>query len=374
MALLVTFFLLAILFSFLCSILEAVLLSVTPYYVSIQEQDQTAIAPDLSRFKADIDRPLAAILTLNTIANTLGAVGVGSQAAVVFGSTSINLLGLSLLSWEAVIAGGMTLCILVFSEVIPKTIGANNWEKLTPFAVRTLKVLLFVLAPFVWLSQFITMRLKKDKSQPVLTRADFLKITNIGRESGALGESERRIILNLLRFNHILVEDIMTPGNMIVTAKSNMKISEFHEQYGELPYTGIPVYEEDTARIAGYVHKDELLIHLITSNDDLTFGDIIRNILTVDRQMAVPDLLDKFLHNKEYMALVSDEGEPMSGVVTIEDIIETVLGLEDINDEQSDWQTLAREILEKRMNPGADADQSSENSAATSASSSPEDP
>ena len=129
MALLVIFFVAAILFSFLCSILEAVLLSITPYYVSIQQQDQTSIAKDLVRFKADIDRPLSAILSLNTVANTLGAVGVGAQASIVFGSTPITLFGASFLSWEAVIAGCMTMSILVFSEVIPKTIGANNWEK-----------------------------------------------------------------------------------------------------------------------------------------------------------------------------------------------------------------------------------------------------
>ena len=147
MGLLVTFFFVSIFFSFLCSILEAVLLSITPAYVGIKEQEEAAIAKDLVHFKEDIDKPLAAILTLNTIAHTVGAIGVGSQASTIFGSSSLTIFGLALISWEALIAGIMTMAILILSEVIPKTIGANNWERLTPFTVRTLRVLLFLLSP-----------------------------------------------------------------------------------------------------------------------------------------------------------------------------------------------------------------------------------
>ena len=358
MALLVSFFLAAILLSFICSILEAVLLSITPYYVSIQQQDQTSIADDLVRFKADIDRPLSAILSLKTVANTLGAVGVGAQASVIFGSTPIRILGISVLNWEAVIAGCMTMSILVFSEVIPKTIGANNWEKLTPFAIRTIRVMMVVLSPFVWLSQFITMRLKKDKSQPVLTRSDFLKITNIGKEAGAIEETERRIIHNLLKFSHVQVEDIMAPRDMVVTAASSMTIREFHQQHQNLPYVGIPVFKAADTNIIGYVHNDELLIHLLTEDGNMTLGDIMRDMLTVDSQVAIPELLDTFLHNKEYMALVSDSDGKMQGVVTIEDVIETMLGLESIDgdEEREDWHALARQIFEHRSNGGSAID------------------
>ena len=216
MGLLLTFFLISIIFSFLCSILEAVLLSITPSYAGIQEQEETAIAKDLVRFKDDIDRPLAAILTLNTIAHTVGAIGVGSQASALFGSASLVIFGLSLISWEALIAGGMTLAILILSEVIPKTIGANNWEKLTPITVRTLKVMIFLLAPLIWLSQLITRNLKKDKNKPVLSRTDFAAMADLGKKSGALEEKEQKIIQNLLRFNKILVRDIMTPRVLLL--------------------------------------------------------------------------------------------------------------------------------------------------------------
>lgn len=211
MGLLIAFFIVSIVVSFLCSILEAVLLSITPAFTGIQVQNESPIAEDLSRYKDDIDRPLAAILTLNTIAHTVGAIGVGSQAAVVFGRANIEILGQSLISIEAFIAGAMTLAILIFSEVIPKTLGANNWEALTPFTVRALRVMLFILGPFVWLSQLITGNLKKDKDKPVLTRRDLAVMAQLGEEAGVLEKQEQEIIHNLLRFRRITAKDIMTP-------------------------------------------------------------------------------------------------------------------------------------------------------------------
>ena len=230
MGLLVTFFLVSIIFSFLCSILEAVLLSITPAFVGIQQNKKSPIAKDLARFKADIDQPLAAILTLNTIAHTVGAIGVGSQAAMIFSEADNNLIGLSSSNLEALIAGGMTLAILIFSEVIPKTLGANNWELLAPFTVRVLRVMLFVLGPFVWLSQFITSNLKKDKDKPVLSRSDFAVMAEMGKEAGILEEEEQKIIHNLLKFNKVLVKDIMTPRILVVSAYETKSIREFHEK------------------------------------------------------------------------------------------------------------------------------------------------
>ena len=203
MGLLVTFFFVSIFFSFLCSILEAVLLSITPAYVGIQEQEDTLIAKDLVNFKEDIDKPLAAILTLNTIAHTVGAIGVGSQASTIFGSSSLTVFGFTLISWEALIAGFMTWAILILSEVIPKTIGANNWEKLTPLTVRLIKVLLFLLAPLIWITQSITRNLKKEKNKPVLSRTDFSVMTYLGKETCVLKENEQKIIQNLIRFSRV---------------------------------------------------------------------------------------------------------------------------------------------------------------------------
>ena len=251
MGLLLTFFCVSIFFSFLCSILEAVLLSITPAYVGLQEQEKTPIANDLAYFKEDIDKPLAAILTLNTIAHTVGAIGVGSQATTIFGSTSLTVFGLELISWEALIAGIMTLAILILSEVIPKTIGANNWERLTPLTVQTLKIMLFLLAPFIWISQSITRNLKKEKNKPVLSRTDFSVMTDLGKETGALQENEQKIIQNLLRFSRVLVRDIMTPRIVVVAADESITVEKFHEEHEKLPFSRIPIYKNDSDTITG---------------------------------------------------------------------------------------------------------------------------
>lgn len=354
MALLATYFFLSILFSFLCSILEAVLLSVTPAYIGMRQQHGDPIADDLARFKDDIDRPLAAILTLNTVAHTVGAIGVGAQAAVVFGSTKLILFGVPLISSEALIAGGMTLAVLIFSEVIPKTIGANNWEALTPFAVKALKVMLFVLAPLVWLSQYVTRHLKKDKDRPVLTRADILVMAKLGTDAGVLEEKEQKIIHNLLRFTRILVKDVMTPRVVVLSANDALTVREFHNKYPDLPHSRIPLYHEHNDNITGYMLRDELLLHLADDNDHLTLSKLRRDITTVHKTLPIPELLDTLILKKEHLALVVDEFGGMEGIVTMEDIIETLLGLEivDESDATEDMQALARknwEIRAKRM-------------------------
>ena len=350
MGLLFGFFFASILFSFLCSILEAVLLSITPAYVGIQEQTDSHIAADLVRFKDDIDRPLAAILTLNTIAHTVGAIGVGSQAALIFGESMLEIAGVPIISLEALIAGLMTLAILIFSEVIPKTIGANKWEALTPFTIASLKIMLVVLAPLVWTSQYITRHLKKDKDKPVLSRTDFLAMAKLGTESGVLEESEQTIIHNLLRFSKVLVKDVMTPRIVVNTASEEITVREFQNVNSNLPHSRIPVYREKNDNITGYVLRDDVLLNLAETQDHILLKALRRDIVVVHRTVPIPDLLDTFLIKKEHMALVVDEFGGMEGIVTMEDIIETLLGLEivDESDNEADMQALARSNWERR--------------------------
>ena len=350
MGLLFGFFFASILFSFLCSILEAVLLSITPAYVGIQEQTDSHIAADLVRFKDDIDRPLAAILTLNTIAHTVGAIGVGSQAALIFGESMLEIAGVPIISLEALIAGMMTLAILIFSEVIPKTIGANKWEALTPFTIASLKIMLVVLAPLVWTSQYITRHLKKDKDKPVLSRTDFLAMAKLGTESGVLEESEQTIIHNLLRFSKVLVKDVMTPRIVVNTASEEITVREFQNVNSNLPHSRIPVYREKNDNITGYVLRDDILLNLAETQDHILLKALRRDIVVVHRTVPIPDLLDTFLIKKEHMALVVDEFGGMEGIVTMEDIIETLLGLEivDESDNETDMQALARSNWERR--------------------------
>ena len=350
MGLLFGFFFASILFSFLCSILEAVLLSITPAYVGIQEQTDSHIAADLVRFKDDIDRPLAAILTLNTIAHTVGAIGVGSQAALIFGESMLEIAGVPIISLEALIAGLMTLAILIFSEVIPKTIGANNWEALTPLTIASLKIMLVVLAPLVWTSQYITRHLKKDKDKPVLSRTDFLAMAKLGTESGVLEESEQTIIHNLLRFSKVLVKDVMTPRIVVNTASEEITVREFQNVNSNLPHSRIPVYREKNDNITGYVLRDDILLNLAETQDHILLNALRRDIVVVHRTVPIPDLLDTFLIKKEHMAMVVDEFGGMEGIVTMEDIIETLLGLEivDESDNEADMQALARSNWERR--------------------------
>lgn len=350
MSLLATFFFLSLGFSFLCSIMEAVLLSVTPAFVAVQEQQGSHLGKDLAQFKEDIDRPLAAILTLNTIAHTVGAIGVGAQATVLFGSTSIEVFGVALISWEALVAALMTLCVLIFSEVIPKTLGANNWEALAPFTVTALKVMLFCLAPLVWVSQYITRHMKKDKNKPVLNRADLLAMTRVGTDAGVIKEDEEKIIQNLLRLSRIQVKDVMTPRIVVVAANDAMTVREFHDKHPHLPFSRIPLYHERNDNVTGYMLRDELLLHLVEDNDHTVLADIRRDILIVHKTLPTPELLKTLISRSEHLALVVDEFGGMEGIVTMEDVIETLLGLEivDESDDTEDMQALARKNWELR--------------------------
>jgi magnesium and cobalt exporter, CNNM family len=350
MGLLVTFFAASIFFSFLCSILEAVLLSITPAYVAAQDKDSTAISRNLSRFKEDIDRPLAAILTLNTIAHTVGAIGVGAQASVLFGSSEIEIFGTTVVSWEGFIAGAMTLAILIFSEVIPKTLGANNWQALTPLSIRLINLLMIVLAPMIWLSQLITKNLKKDKDKPVLSRSDFLLMTELGKEIGILKESEQKVIKNLLRFNRILIKDVMTPRIVVIAENGATSIQEFHDKNSELPFSRIPIYQDSNDKVTGYVLKDEVLLSLLEERGEQELNTLRRDIIISHSATPIPDLLDKFIAENEHIALVVDEYGGTEGIVTMEDIIETLLGIEimDEMDNAEDMRALARKNWESR--------------------------
>ncbi|MEX0962411.1 MAG: hemolysin family protein [Pseudohongiellaceae bacterium] len=350
MGLLVTFFVASIFFSFLCSILEAVLLSITPAYVATQDKDSTAISRKLSRFKEDIDRPLAAILTLNTIAHTVGAIGVGAQAAHLFGSTQIKIFELTIISWEGFIAGAMTLAILILSEVIPKTLGANNWQALAPISIRLINLLMIVLAPMIWLTQLITKNLKKDKDKPVLSRSDFLVMTELGKEIGILKESEQKIIINLLRFNRILVKDVMTPRIVVVAENGTMTIQQFHDRHSDLAFSRIPVYQESNDKVTGYILKDEVLLSLVEGKGEEDLNSLRRDIIISHSATPIPDLLDKFIAENEHIALVVDEYGGTEGIVTMEDLIETLLGIEIVDemDNAEDMRALARKNWEIR--------------------------
>ena len=351
MALLIIFFALSIIFSFLCSIWEAVLLSVTPSYVNSQREEGSFTGIKLVEFTEDIDKPLSAILTLNTIAHTVGAIGVGAQAAKVFDTQSgFTLLGFQI-GWESMVAAVMTLAILVFSEIIPKTMGANNWRQLAPFAVRSIDILMIALGPFVWLSQGITKRLKTDKNKSVYSRADFTAMTNVAEESGALEVNESTIIKNLLRLEEVSVNDVMTPRTVMVTANEDMIARNFYKnKTSNLRFSRIPVYEKTEDHITGYVLKDEILVRLVESDEELPLKELRRDIMHVKPDLPIPQLFDLLTQNREQIAIVLDDYGSLVGLVTMEDVVETLLGLEIVDemDAVADLQQLARQRWQER--------------------------
>lgn len=243
MGLLITFFLISIIFSFLCSIWEAVLLSITPSFVEIQYKEGTRTGKLLKAFKADIDRPLAAILTLNTIAHTVGALGVGAQAGKMFGDEHMEAFGMAMpFSIEAFVGGVMTLAILILSEIIPKTLGANYWKQLSGFTTSSLYVVIYALYPLVWMSQVITKLLKKDKDKSVFSRADFFAMAEVGEKEGVIESNESQIIYNLLKLNTVRAKDIMTPRTVVKAANEHLSILDFYEKNPKLPFSRIPVF------------------------------------------------------------------------------------------------------------------------------------
>ena len=328
--LLVVFFFLAIGFSFLCSILEAVLLSITPTYIRQKEREGSAIAISLKAFKEDIDKPLSSILTLNTIAHTVGAIGVGAQAGNVFGEGGFHIFGIAL-SWEGIIAAVMTLCILILSEIIPKTIGANNWKSLAPFTVSTIKVLNFVLLPFVWMSSLITKRLKKEKGKSVFSRIDFLAITDVITNEGVIDAEDSEIIRNVLQWDEIPIRKIMTPRTMLYAAKADTKIKDFYKEK-ELTFSRIPIYDTDLDSINGYVLKDTILESIINGNGDSELSILKRKFSVFPENQFVDDAFNSMMDKKEHIGLVVDEFGGVEGIITLEDIMETIIGKEIVDE------------------------------------------
>jgi len=342
--LLITFFLLAILVSFLCSLLEAVLLSITPSFAQLKLQEGSRIGRRLESFKSNIDRPLAAILTLNTIAHTVGAIGVGDQSVRIWADTNPMITGV-------IVPVVMILSILILSEIIPKTLGANHWQKLVPFTVSALEIIIVSLYPLVWVSQIITRTLKKDKSQSVFSRSEFLAMAEIGVTEGVFEKQDSEIIANLLRLESVRTQDIMTPRTVVRLASENQTIKQFYKDAGELPFSRIPLFEgKDKEHICGYFLKSELMENLVRGGGEYHLSVIKRDITVVPENLPISDLFNHFLGKREHIALVVDEFGGMAGIVSMEDVLETLLGLEitDESDNTVDMQVLARKNWEAR--------------------------
>ena len=348
MTLLIVYATLALLFSFLCSVLEAVLLSITPTYINIKKQEGKAFALVLENLKKDVDKPLIAILTINTIAHTVGAILVGVQAENL--DFTISILGINTVG---IISTIMTFLILVLSEIIPKTIGAKYWKELAGFTANALVPLIFFLkiTGILWLLQLTTKLIGGNQSHgSILSREDFHAMTDIAHEEGVFEKNESAIIKNLLTFKQVLVKDVMTPRTVIMTASEDISVQTFFDEHPKLRFSRIPIYEKTSDNITGFILKDEVMEEIINGNGSKKLADIKRELIITNRSIPIPTLFEKFIANKEHIALVVDEYGTTSGIVTMEDVIETLLGLEimDESDNVEDLQLLARKSWETR--------------------------
>ncbi|MGO3057804.1 CNNM domain-containing protein [Halomonas sp. AOP43-A1-21] len=315
MFLLITIATLSIALSFLCSILEAALLSLTPSYIARLKEDKPKLHASLSQLKTSIDRPLAAILTLNTIAHTVGATAVGAQAAVVFGEASI-----------AIVSAVMTMLILILSEIIPKTIGATYWRGLAPLLPRLLKPMIVGLLPFIWMSEQITRRLGTSEHDVDL-RDEIKVLARVGLEEKVLDADESRTIINMLNLHEIAVSQAMTPRTVCVTVPPNMDVKTFDQQYSKTPFTRFPVMDNGEMAF-GYVHKADMY----HADDAKTMRELMHPIASVDIAHNVEHVFASMLKDHLHMRVVYDEHGTFVGLITLEDIIEAILG-QDIIDE-----------------------------------------
>lgn len=348
MTLLLIYAALSIFFSFLCSVLEAVLLSVNPTFIKVKKEEGKAFANVLENLKKDVDKPLIAILTLNTIAHTVGAIMVGVQAETL--DFEINILGVNTVG---IISAAMTILILVVSEIIPKTIGAMYWKQLANFTSKALVAMLFPMkwTGILWLLQLTTRLIgAKGVHGSVLSREEFHAMTDIAEKEGLFEENESAIIKNLLSFKQIHAKDVMTPRTVMVTVSEDTTIQTFFDEHPKLRFSRIPVYKNKTDNITGFILKDVALEAIINGKGNKTLASIRREILVTNRGLPIPDLFEKFVSEREHIALVVDEYGSVSGLVTMEDVIETLLGLEimDESDAIADLQHLARKNWENR--------------------------
>ncbi len=337
LALLVLYITLAIGVSFLCSIMEAVLLSVTPAYIGALENTKPDAANRLRELKSDVDRPLAAILTLNTVAHTIGAAGAGAEAAAYFGSGAIG-----------VFSALLTLGILVLSEIIPKTLGAVYWRGLAPLVARLLKPLIYLLYPLVLMSQWFAKLLTRGDKEGDVSREELAALADIGAEQGVFEEQEARLFKSLLQFESLRASDVMTPRTVLVAFRETDSARDLAT--ADRPFSRYPVYAENRDDITGYVLLSDALAEVADDAHETPLSTLRRDLPTVAENEPLLEVFERLVDKREHIALVVDQYGGTAGVLTMEDVIETLLGVEitDETDLEEDMQLLARERWKDR--------------------------
>lgn len=325
--------------SFLCSVLEAVLMSTPISYITMREEEGYAPAKRMKKYKQDSSRPIAAILSLNTIANTIGAAGVGRQATLVFGS-----------EWFGLVSAITTILILIFSEIVPKTIGTHGWRRLMGFATSAIKILIVIMFPCVWLIERLQKLITPKDSEAAVSRDEVSAMANVAEQAGDLEEDENEIIQNVIKLDEIKAYDVMTPRVVCAIASENMTLRNFFKDKRFKNHSRIPVYADNDEYITGYVLRMDALQLVAEDKFDKTLLDIRRDIASFDEETTMDKVWDEMLEHDEQISIVIDEYGSFQGILTLEDVIETIMGNEIVDERDSvrDMQQLALAQWKKR--------------------------
>lgn len=342
MGLILLYFLGALSLSFLCSVLEAVLLSTPMSYISMRENQGSKTATLMKQYKNNVDRPVGAILSLNTIAHTIGSAGVGAESIKIFGEQYFGL-----------ISAILTLLILVLSEIIPKTIGASYWRSLAMPSTRIIRVLILITYPLVLLSELITKVFTPRGNQASMSREEVSAMVDVGTTEGIFRESESKLIKSCIALSGVKARQIMTPSIVVESTCQDLTVKDFQAKQS-WSFSRIPVYAGDKDYITGYVLKDAVLKLLSEDQFHVKLSDLKRPILTFREEESVFQIWEKMLEKREHISVIIDEYGGLRGLVTMEDIIETMTGVEivDEDDVAVDMQALAKETSRLMMRGG----------------------
>lgn len=339
--LLVIYLLVALVFSFLCSVFEAVLLSIRRPYIETQKENKPRNAAIWDKLSNDINRPLSAILILNTVAHTVGAAGVGAQAMKIFGDAPLT---------TGIISGVLTVLILLLSEIIPKTLGAVYWKQLAPVTGVLLTNLTRLMSPLIWITEKITSGISHGQKKGAYSRAEFIAMADIGEKEGAIEENEGRIMKNLFELRDTMVRHAATPRTVVFALPESCTIAEFMENHADKPFSRIPIYRDNLDDLDGFVLRVELLQALAQGHGEDQLSKYRRPIHAVPRTQTLSTLFNDMIAQRIHIAATLDEFGAFSGIITLEDVIETLLGTEIVDevDHHDDMQQMARELWKKR--------------------------
>ena len=336
MDLLILYFSAAVIISFICSVLESVLLSVNMPYISVLEKEKPSVGKLLKSHKVHINKSIASILILNTIANTLGAAAVGAQAESIYGTGSVFYVSIIL-----------TFAILFFSEIIPKTIGAVYWKNLAPLSAYVIQFFIFITYPIILMTLFVTNRIKKNDDGMSLTKEELIESTLMSEDEGVLDEKESDVIENILLLDKVKIQEILTPRTVVFGLDGNRSIKNIIEHEPAIfKFSRVPVFDGDIENITGMIMTKKIFKQAL-QDDSVALKTIQKDIYKINENIPVSRALDLFIKKKEHMFLVLDSYDQTEGIVTLEDCVETILGVEIVDESDSDADM--REVAKHKM-------------------------